>query len=135
MPPLRVFCIASTISPSFLRRKGAIIILLSLHQSNGQQPLFQILECWCHLLHFFLFLLILFWSVKQMFLCVSFLFLFLALSGHDPFLHLLSLWVVCKSCVIYLSNAHWVMRVWFARCVFLELWYSFLLHFLLDAIL
>ena len=53
MPPLRVFCIASTISPSFLRRKGAIIILLSLHQSNGHQPLFHNHKPWCFLLLFF----------------------------------------------------------------------------------
>ncbi|KAK7300556.1 hypothetical protein RJT34_11402 [Clitoria ternatea] len=52
--PLRVFCIASTTSPSFLRRKGAIIILLSLHQSNGQQPPFHNLEsCRCLLLSFY----------------------------------------------------------------------------------
>lgn len=45
MQPLREFCIASTISLSFLRRKGAIIIWSSLRQSNVQQPPFQNLEC------------------------------------------------------------------------------------------
>jgi hypothetical protein len=45
MQPLRAFCIASTISLNFLRRKGVIIILSSLHQSNVLQPPFQNLEC------------------------------------------------------------------------------------------
>lgn len=130
MQPLRAFCIASTISPSFSRRKGAIIIWQSLHQSNGrrqqQQPLFQNLEC-C-----FLFFNRTFWSIEQVFVCVAFFFFSFHRSLATSFLIFFTYTcVACKSCVVYLYNGHSVMT---NECVICEIiiliwWYCLLYNF------
>lgn len=111
MQPLRGFCIASTISPSFLRRKGATIISLSLHQWNEQHPLFHNLENLGAL--FYIFGL---WC--KVFVCFSFWFY---LSRFDPFLFTLHVRGITGVQIIYLmmylSNTQSVLIVWFTRCL------------------
>lgn len=129
MQPLRAFCIASTISLSFLRRKGATIILSSLHQSNVQQPPFQNLECWCLLIAFVLFWKKrVFWSFKQVFVvCVVFFFLhncsIITCHFSDVYLYMCGVQILCDLFIQCTFSTD--MRDWLAKCIFPILWCNF----------